>query len=284
VEKHTARVLTTVGALGALVTVAIVGSAMGAGLKTESKSVAVPVDETAAATAKCKQDQKVISGGFESVNFDPTYEDAGHLPYASFRPGKRSWTAAAANYGDEGTLVAYAYCRGGKGLKARSTTVEVPGDEAATATASCKPNEKAISGGYDIPNLVIQVADPFTYENRKDGKRGWTASAFNYSDQEANLTTYVYCRQGKGVKTKSDSVPVESFSDVGTATAKCKRGQRVVAGGFDNPDFEAGVIELLPFASRKQGQRKWTASAYSEDSEPGQLTVYAYCEKKQKKK
>jgi hypothetical protein len=70
---------------------------------------------------------------------------------------------------------------------------------------------------------------------------------------------------------------------VGTATAKCKRAQRIVSGGFDNPDFGPDQLaepQLLPFVSMRVGNRRWTASAYNEGSASGTLTVYAYCEKK----
>jgi hypothetical protein len=96
--------------LGAATLVVGIGVATGAKLKTTFASREVPIDTTGSATAKCPSGVKVVSGGFEQPDFDPTFDTAGFQFYGSHRHGGHEWTASAANYGssDDGTLTSYA--------------------------------------------------------------------------------------------------------------------------------------------------------------------------------
>jgi hypothetical protein len=282
-------------AVGAVTLAIGIGVASGAKLKTKSASAEVAVDQTGTATAECGQGQKVISGGFEQPDFDPTFDEAGFQFYGSRRDGGRKWSASAANYGGgaSGTLTSYAYCRKGVGLKERSASVTIavtpggPEFEAGTATAKCKRGEKVVAGGHDVANFEIYDTEAVVYSSHKDGKRSWTASAVSYSNAAPTLTAYAYCRKGDGTKAKSKSTTIGS-DETGTPTAKCTKGKKVVSGGFDNPDFGSNIQlepQILAYASMKVGKRKWTASGFnngnrSDPSGTGTFTVYAYCEKK----
>ena len=63
---------------------------------------------------------------------------------------------------------------------------------------------------------------------------------------------------------------------IGSATAHCPRGTRVISGGYDS-NFRAGA--LLPFASMRSGPRTWRVSAYRVGGGGGnlKLTAYAKC-------
>jgi hypothetical protein len=275
-----------------LATLAIGVGVASAKLGTKSASVEVAVDETGSATAECNQNQKLISGGFQQPDFDPTFDEAGFQFYGSHRQGGHGWTASAANYGGgpSGTLTSYAYCRAAKGLKKRSASVSITGPpgnpyKAGTATAKCAPCEEVVAGGHDVPNFAIYDTEAVVYASRKKGKRRWTASAVSYSAGTPTLTAYAYCRAGDGPKRKSKSVTIGPEPDTGTATAKCNQGQKLVSGGFDNPDFGSNIYsqsQILAYASRKVGKRRWTASGFNNGdrtnpSGSGTFTVYAYC-------
>jgi hypothetical protein len=261
-------------------------------LATKSASEEVAINEAGSATAECNGNQKAISGGFDQPDFDPTFDQAGFQFYGSHRQGGHGWTASAANYGGaaSGTLTSYAYCRVGKALKKRSASVSITGPpgnpyKAGTATAKCEPGERVVAGGHDVPNFEIFDTEAVVYASRKKGKRRWTASAVSYSDGTPTLTAYAYCREGDGTKTKSKSVTIGPFGDTGTATAKCNQGQKLVSGGFDNPDFGPNISsesQILAYTSMKVGKRRWTASGFnngdrSNPSGSGTFTVYAYC-------
>jgi hypothetical protein len=82
-------------------------------LKTKTESATVDLyPDTSFATAKCKKKSKVVSGGFDSPDYDPSGTEEETFPFASRRSGKRSWTVGGFNVSTSRSLdiVAYAYC------------------------------------------------------------------------------------------------------------------------------------------------------------------------------
>lgn len=88
------------------------------GLGAVSSRVTVPgtYGAQATTTARCASGDVPRSGGFQIVDFDPTYvTDATPYPLASKRSGRRGWTARAHQDNGEGytsELIAYVYCAG----------------------------------------------------------------------------------------------------------------------------------------------------------------------------
>jgi hypothetical protein len=255
----------------------------GKGLKTKSETENVDSGENGDPTARCGQGTKAVSGGFEA-EFDP----AGPTPFfviaESRRSGGREWTSAAFNDGNPGDLTSFAYCRDQK-LKTKSKTTEVDPGDLDSVTARCKQGEKAFSGGFAAEG--IDVSSPtfpifFLTESLKQGKREWTVSAYNQGDEDGDLTAYVHCRKGKGVKTKQADETL-SPGEFERAEARCSGKQRLVSGGFDlTSDWsDTGAYGM---ESKKVGKRGWEVAAASPGGAPHDLIAYAYCEKKKKKK
>jgi hypothetical protein len=264
----------------AALAVGIVGTALaGKGLKTKSQTVEVDPFENGSATAKCAQGTKAVSGGFET-EFNPV--GPVFLVAESRRTGGREWTSAALNgTGVSGDLTSFAYCRDQK-LKTKSATTEVDVGDLDSVTARCKQGEKAFSGGfaadeYDLSAPTTPVIYPT--ESLKQGKREWTVAAYNGGSEDGDLTAYVHCRKGKGVKTKQADETLSSEFD--SVEARCSRKQRVVSGGFD---LGANWTTTASYGteSLKVGKRGWEAAAYGFGA-PHDLIAYAYCEKKKKK-
>jgi hypothetical protein len=262
---------------------AVTGGAAAAGLKTKSKTVTVPGDTTTGATAKCKQHQVVVSGGFQAEHSENVFI----FPHTAKSKGARKYTTLASNVGDEsGTWTAFAYCRSGERLEKRETSVTIPaapglfGVSTKTATAKCKQGTKVLSGGFEGQAVNGAFIQP--YESRKDGGRKWTVSAGNYQGSSGTLTAYAFCADEHGLKTKSASTTKLAQSP-GTVSAKCEKGQRAVSGGFDNPDFGPDFFsdpQVTPYTSMRVGKRQWTVSAFAFGIGGGTLTAYAYCEPK----
>jgi hypothetical protein len=271
--------------IGGLTLAIGIGVATGAKLKTRSQTETLDTG-LGTATASCKQGEKVVSGGFTTPDFNVDLTLGARITaYESYKGGRREWTVSARNdTATEGTLTAYAYCRKGKGTRTKSESVEVaPFPAEGSATASCGKGRKVVSGGsmspgYDYKGFSGSV---HPYESRKQGPRKWVASGNNRSSLAGTLIAYAYCRKGKGLKTVSESTQIQTDA-AGTATARCKRGHRVVSGGFDVPDFDTFGPVVRVYESRKVGRRKWRASAIGFFA-PGTLTAYAYCEKKKVK-
>jgi len=187
-------------------------------------------------------------------------------------------------------LVLGATLAAGARLKTSTDTRTVGEQETAETSAKCKGTGKPVSGGFEnefIPEKVVGGGSPqpFQHGSLREGKR-WVGRTFNLGPP-GKVTTYAYCRAGK-LKANSKSTTVEGTpfmsSDYGTgsATAKCPRGTKAVSGGFDTPDFVVtGDYEndsrITPYASRRQGGRKWTVEAANYAGAEGTLVASVYC-------
>jgi hypothetical protein len=280
----------TIAAGGLLV---IASLAVGAGLSTKSKSVTVGSEDAATVTAKCKQGQKAVSGGFQAPLPSSAEEDPVIVPYASHKQGGGKWALGARNFGGAaGQAKAFAYCRDGKRLVKKSSSITIPPEGAiGSVTVSCDRGSKAISGGFEHADFELGTIELLAYESRRRGARKWIVSGVNVESDPAILTGYVYCRDGDGLKKASKSAPAgpsifEMDSDVvgsGKTTARCEKGERVVSGGFDNPDFDQdrqSGPQLFPTVSKKKGGRKWTVTSLNNGLVGGTMKAFAYCEKK----
>jgi hypothetical protein len=256
-----------------------IGVATGAKLKTKSATVVVDSDDVGSATAKCKRGMKAVSGGFEGEPFDEGNPSPFFAPNQSSHPQTRQWTSETYNYGgvSAGDFTSFAYCRElrkrwGSGT---DTFLVTPGPPE-TVTATCERG-KAVSGGFDGDETDPAGPSPFFLvgTSRRSGPRTWEVAALNDGSVAGELSAQVNCR-GKGVKPKQASDEVGGDERVNfELKARCSRKQRVVSGGFAGGlDFGAESIE--PFTSMKVGKRGWRVVGYAR----GDVTAYAYCEKK----
>jgi hypothetical protein len=264
----------------ATLAVGIVGTALaGKGLKTKSETENVDPGEDGSPSARCGQGTKAVSGGFEA-EFNPSL----FYMFESRRSGGREWTSSGFNVGGAaGDLTSFAYCRDQK-LKTRAATTEVDPGDIDSVTARCRQGEKAFSGGY--AGDEVDIASPttpvfFPIASLKQGKRGWSVTARNLGNEDGDLTAYVSCRKGKGVKTKQ-AEETQDTSEFESVEARCSRKQRVVSGGFDL-DSNWTTTGAYPLEWHKLGNRGWELAAQDAGGQPHDLTAYAYCEKKKAK-
>jgi hypothetical protein len=266
-------VVLMIASLGAL----ILAATGGAALKTKSASTHLDPSEEGSVTAKCKRGTEAVSGGFETT-------EEGRIRGAA-RAGKRQWTVTGLGGGIDGVpMTAFAYCdRSEPKLKKQSTEVSVDSsDVRAAATATCKRGTEAVSGGFEGDSELVVVAA------QRDGKRRWTAAALELLPvgQTRTFTAFVYCDKSKpGLKVRSSTTEIDSFG-LGSATTECGRRTKLVSGGFSSPPVMASGFPgpaVIVHESHREGARGWTASGLAGFG-GGSLAVYAYCEKKQKKK
>jgi hypothetical protein len=281
-------ILASSAALAALVTAAL--AVAGTKLKTSSATGTAKVGDSPTATAKCKKGTKAASGGFESLSDTPT--GLGGEIHESRRDGRRKWTGSSFNPGSGSTLTVFAYCRDEK-VKSASADVAIAADvdpdpvalPTGTATATCPRGTKVISGGFDNPDFSFiggsSGTDIRPYESFKSGKRTWTVSASDRGDEGGTLVAYAYCHKGKTPKTKQATETLAlgpGGFPLDSVTARCKKSQRVVSGGFAS-DPVADVNGPFFTGSRRDGKRKWIVTAAANLPGPA-ITTYAYCEKK----
>ena len=252
-------------------------------LQAVSESEELGVEQNGSVGATCPAGTRVVSGGFASEFSDPPV----NFPFieldASQRSGRRSWTSSGFNDGNAaGDLTSFAYCRD-QTLRAVRTTVPAPVGQFVTATAKCPRGTKVISGGIEASPIDTVGDTPVLYvsESRRAGKRKWEASAFSDGNEAGELTATASCDKARKPKARSVST---TLSDVppntpfDAVTARCKRGERVVAGGFGSPD-DSGSATPRFMASKRVGRRGWKVSGfYGNIGAPIEITSYAYCE------
>jgi hypothetical protein len=269
--------------LGAATLAVGIGVAAGAKLKTKSASTTVGPDSHASATAVCERGTRTISGGFElapsqAAALFPT-ASVGRTPGRSFlEPLPRRWMSAAVNLGeDPASLTGYAYCRDLSELDetgwSRSRLGLAPSQEKRVRQRCGPSGGQAVSGSFKTPhaeNRSVSVRG-----SHRVGKHVWVVIMKAVGTGVAGVSATGYCRNEK-VREMTET-KVASGGDVDRAVARCKRGQRVISGGFQTENFASEGGPFV-YASRKQGRRGWIVRVRS--TAPETFTSYAYCWKK----
>jgi hypothetical protein len=267
--------LLTAGACG--LTLAVGGLASGAKLKQKSETFDVPAASSSPTdgSAACKRGHEAVAGGFYADAESPSSV----LLFDSLREGTRSWSLSQYQ-SSGGQATVYAYCdKQRPGLKERQVTEELTANfETQSVRAKCKRGKEAVSGGFEAPFTEMTVV-----ASKRAGTRSWEAQFVG--PMGLDVTAIVYCdKEEPGLKTKTKSTTLSESEEVAEAvTARCKRKQELRSGGFETEFSDPADTQGLPTGSRRDGKRGWEAAAASSDGSP-ELTAYAYCDKKERKR
>ncbi len=177
-----------------------------------------------------------------------------------------------------------------RGPSARATgQAETQLTTAGSAVARC-PSGKVVSGGFAAPGFSKESSPVVRIGSQGVGKREWGIDAVRFGGggggdgqggpatppPVGTIVSYAYCAKAPGrIKTRETSVEVQP-STLGTATARCGRGERAIAGGFASPSFNfATGSGVLTLTSQKAGKRGWTVQGFNINTGDGQPTVPA---------
>ncbi|MGI9019306.1 MAG: hypothetical protein ACR2G3_01175 [Solirubrobacterales bacterium] len=265
-----------IGALIASGALAATTALVEAELNTKSADVELAAGQDGSATARCGAGTTAFSGGMKNPDYEPVNEGSAIYLTGLMREGRRRISAVGSNSGSaSGTLIAHAYCdKSEPRLKtvAESKPVE---NEFTSVAARCERGSEAVWGGFasDGTDSILSLG------SRRKGDRTWKAAAIQFGDP-STLTVFAYCaKREPGLKTKFDSVSVGA-DKLGTATAKCRKGQEAVSGGFEQPGTfgTSEGSEIYFYESHRIGDRRWTASGLNQ-GDPAILTAFAYCKR-----
>jgi hypothetical protein len=166
-------------------------------------------------------------------------------------------------------------------FKARTETATLPDndDEAppTLVTAKCKRGERFAFGGFAYQ--AGEDVDPYLSDLRRAGKRRWVVGAFNF-EGSPELTAIAYCsKHAPKTSTKSKTVTVPGDGEE-VLRAKCGRNKRLRFGGY-SADVTYNDAFVMLHGLARTSSRTWQVSARNDNlTSPGELTAYAYCEKK----
>lgn len=173
--------------------------------------------------------------------------------------------------------------RVGKIVKREGTPVTVGPGEIGTAYAKCRPGETLIGGGAasdgaGVPGPALLASAPVP-----GSQRLWMARVTNVNqggDTPRDVLAFAYCakpaardRIGVIVKRSGRKKEIDSAKGYGSATARCRRGERLVGGGGGG----IGPAQLQVSAPHGSKPRKWFVRAYTIASVPSSVKAFAYC-------
>ncbi len=263
--------------------------------KRTGATVSIGPTLSAQATAKCRRGETLIGGGAfgegtssNSVFLRASGPDPGHA---------RRWLARGYNNDVVANhdLTAYAMCaksarrdRVGVIVRSNGDATELAGFTAGDDTATCRRDERLVSGGArgsGTPpgSMLLTVSAPDPTRSRR-----WLATGFNNNaGAPETLRAFAFCarsarpdRVERIVKRAGNPVAVAANA-VGTATARCRRGERLVGGGALS-DVGTGIAGLLlqTSAPHPSSSRRWTTSAFNFDTGASHnLRTFAFCAK-----
>jgi len=151
----------------------------------------------------------------------------------------------------------------------------------------CPRRSFPLGGGMTAspaPDAAGEGVYPHSYE-RLGAQRGWHINAILYdpsrgSTTSRNVTVQAVCGRFLRPANPSPHSTVFIKSDqTKTATARCPKGQFLIAGGFQRTNFDSTGGNYIT-ESRADGPRAWrvSGSAFG-GSGGGELTAIAYCVK-----
>jgi hypothetical protein len=239
-------------------------------LKARTATDPAGPDDFLSATASCKPDERVVSGGFRGP--------IAGAPVISRKLGARKWTVTVFN--DGGDLTVFAYCRRGIGVSSRSATdsVSVEGAQA-KAAAACRSGATLASGGFQTLDS-LGASNMNAFLSRRSGGSGWRIAVVNNQVATSTLRTFAYCQPGGKVRERVTQVPISANGDA-SATADCHADEELLSGGYaTNPAtdyFNNTGPDLYYGQSYRSARRSWRATAHNYSDAAGTLTALAYC-------
>lgn len=171
-------------------------------------------------------------------------------------------------------------------LKVSKQPATVPPTAFGAAIAQCSEGRTAVSGGFATPGFDPAAGPSIgRLGSTHSGKGAIRTRGYNFGDISGDIVSYAYCAlHDHGFRIRSASTDIEPQA-MGSATAECPAGTKVVAGGFDaSPVSRKNGPGVLTLTSKRQGLRRWKTVAVnippdSGTGATGTLTAFAYCEK-----
>ena len=224
--------------------------------------------------AKCLKGKSPVSGGYELHPADTAF---------AFNSAEgidldlKRWSLTTVAVNGPARATSLAYCSGlGRGVKFRSDRIELASGDSATLTATCKRDEKVLSGGYAFVSSGIGVG--LVEQSFRADPRSWSIKGLNAGQNQVLMLAFANCAAKQKVPRLATEQKAMTFNDEGSTTAKtsCPRGRYALSGGFKIP----GDTTEVATESQRVGTRGWRVTAGGLSGRDDKLTALAYCARK----
>ncbi len=227
-------------------------------------------DDQTLVAAKCPTGRFPVSGGYE---LEPSDGAFAINSAEGIDLDRKRWSLTTIAGGGPARVTSLAYCSPlARNVKFRSDRIELSTADSATITATCKRDEKVLSGGYAFVSSGLGVGE--IQESFRADSRSWSIKGFNVSANQVLMLAFANCvAKQKAPKLTTEQNAVR-FNDEGdtTASVDCGRGRYALSGGFRIPD-PAGLVP----ESMRDGTSGWRVTAGGISGRDDDLTVLAYC-------
>jgi hypothetical protein len=256
------------------VTVLMCAAAVAARPPTEvSRTQTAAAGEQTLTEAKCPHGKHPVSGGYE---FETTNDTFMFNSAEGIDLRLKRWSVNSIASPEPGRVTVHAYCSPlGRKIEFRNDRTDLNQGDEATITATCKRDERVLSGSYAFVSSGLGVG--IVEDSFRPDPRSWSIRGINFGDNKLTMIAFAHCvpkQNAPKLRPVRESMP---FPDEGptSATATCDPGRYALTGGFK--------VEELAFmsGSLRVGARGWRVD------EPGgvngrdtDLTAIAYCAKK----
>ena len=260
--------------------------------KRTGATVTIAPGLSAQATATCRRGETLIGGGAlgEGTSFQAVF-----LRASGPDPGNaRRWLARGYNNdGANHELTAYAMCaksarrdRVGVIVRSGGAAADLAAGLAGNDTANCRSDERLVNGGAEGSGTGAGAALLTVSAPHPSRPRRWLATAYNNSGVPQTLRAFAFCarpaqpdRVERIVKRAGALIAVAGTTS-GTATANCRRSERLVGGGVLS-DVGNGILGVLlqSSAPHPSNSRRWRAAGFNFDGASHNLRAFAFCAK-----
>jgi hypothetical protein len=275
-------VVTGVLAIG-LITVAVAAGAGGSPIKSASKSVNVQSGKTKDVPIACPSGVRAIASGYDGALSGSMQEGTqGLLTVTSRLQGKGSTTGVIGATPEPARFKATVYCRSQRVIEVAKHGDIKPG-KTQNLTAKCPTGQTAISGGFR-GSLVMGNPASIAVASYRSSSSEWTVSFAANPGVADKLpaTAYAYCAHGDPLKPRKAVTTLRGDPNeikTKSLTASCRKGERVVSGGF-RPALRAtgsnGPV-TVDFYRASSSSWKISSAVFAINAK---IRAYAYCEPK----
>ncbi|HWM05663.1 MAG TPA: hypothetical protein VNP92_25255 [Actinophytocola sp.] len=262
-------------------------------IKRTGTTISVGPEQSGQASAKCRRGETLIGGG--ALGNGTGSQDVFLRGSAPHPRNARRWLARG--YNNDGAnphgLTAYAMCAKPARRDRIGVIVRSGGPAKVLAlgtsgrdTANCRSDERLVGGGAEGSGAASAAVLLTASAPHPARARRWLTIGFN-NDFGAphKLRAFAFCARParpdkveRIVKRPGDRITVAALTN-GTASAKCRRNERLVGGGaLDDGKRAIGVL-LKSSAPHPSNARRWRADGYNFDSQSHRLRAFALCAK-----
>lgn len=166
--------------------------------------------------------------------------------------------------------------------------ITIPAQSRGSAIAECARGTTAVAGGFAAPAFNPGDNGPAAARlvSKLKGKRKVSTKAYNFGREPSKFVSLAYCvKHRRGLTVSSNKVFLGPQSP-GSVIARCRKGTKVVGGGFGTPGFSTRRgPRVITLTSRRAGSRQWRVEGLnmggdgnSNGGRAGTLVAYAYCQ------